>query len=80
MDTTSPNLGSLFEQLGLPSNAEAIQHFIRQRRPLDPTIPLPQAPWWTPAQAQFLEEALEEDSDWAGQVDELNILLRSTPS
>ena len=76
MDTTPHNLNTLFDQLGLPSDAVAIKNFIHWHRPLDPNTPLQQASWWTPAQAEFLREAIEEDSDWAEQVDELDALLR----
>ncbi len=76
MDTTPHNLSTLFDQLGLPSDAVAIKGFIHQHRPLDSQTPLHQASWWTPAQAEFLAQAIEEDSDWAEQVDELDALLR----
>ncbi|MDG4597339.1 MAG: DUF2789 domain-containing protein [Candidatus Contendobacter sp.] len=76
MDTTPHNLSTLFDQLGLPSDVAAIKTFIHWHRPLDPNIPLRQASWWTPAQAEFLTEAIEEDSDWAEQADELDALLR----
>ena len=76
MDTTPHNLSTLFDQLGLPSDAVAIRNFIHRHRPLDPKIPLQQAAWWTPAQAEFLRQAIEEDSDWFEQVDELDALLR----
>lgn len=76
MDTTPHNLSTLFEQLGLPSDAVAIQNFIHWHRPLDPRMPLQEASWWTPAQAAFLAQAIEEDSDWVEQVDELDALLR----
>jgi hypothetical protein len=79
MDTSPHNLSTLFEQLGLPSEAAAIKTFIHWHRPLDPKTPLWQAAWWTPAQAEFLQQAIEEDSDWAEQVDELDALLRPAP-
>ena len=79
MDTTQHNLGTLFEQLGLPSDAAAIKTFIHGRRPLDPWIPLHQATWWTPAQAAFLAQAIEDDSDWVEPADELDALLRPAP-
>ncbi len=79
MDTTPHNLSTLFEQLGLPSDTVAIENFIRGHRPLDLNTPLQQAPWWTPAQAEFLTLAIEEDSDWAERVDELDALLRPMP-
>lgn len=76
MDTTPHNLSTLFDQLGLPSDAVAIKSFIHWHRPLDPQTPLQEASWWTPAQAEFLTQAIAEDSDWAEQVDELDALLR----
>ncbi len=76
MDTTPHNLSTLFDHLGLPSDAVAIKNFIHWHRPLDPKISPQQAPWWTPAQVEFLAQAIEEDSDWTEQVDELDTLLR----
>ncbi|MDS4026449.1 MAG: DUF2789 family protein [Candidatus Contendobacter sp.] len=76
MDTTPHNLSTLFDQLGLQSDAVAIKTFIHWHRPLDSRTPLHQASWWTAAQAEFLLQAIEEDSDWAEQVDELDALLR----
>ncbi|MFN4236617.1 MAG: DUF2789 family protein [Vogesella sp.] len=37
---------------------------------------MPDAPYWTPAQSRFLREALQQDSDWAELVDQLNQALR----
>ena len=79
MDTTPHNLSTLFDQLGLPSNAAAIKTFVHWRRPLDPWTPLHQASWWTASQAEFLLQAIEEDSDWTEQVDALDALLRPAP-
>ena len=79
METTPHNLSTLFDQLGLPSDALAIQNFIHGHRPFDPNTPLQQASWWTPAQAEFLKQAIEEDSDWAEPVDELDARLRPAP-
>ncbi len=66
----------LFAQLGLPNDAQAITQFLAQHTPLPDGIPLADAPFWTPAQASFLREALEQDSDWAELVDQLNEALR----
>lgn len=76
MDTTQKTLNALFEQLGLPASEAAINEFIRLHRPLPVNISLEDAEWWTPAQADFLQEAFKEDSSWAAAVDELNALLR----
>ena len=78
MDTTSHTLSTLFEQLGLPGDGNSISSFIKQHRPLDPAVPLAEAPWWSEGQAAFIQEAIEEDADWAERVDELDALLRHT--
>lgn len=74
MDTSDHSLSTLFKQLGLPAGAADIEAFIRDHRLTD-GLGLAQAPFWNPAQAAFLDEALEDDSDWAEMVDELALLL-----
>ncbi|MCT7655389.1 DUF2789 domain-containing protein [Oceanimonas sp. NS1] len=37
---------------------------------------LVEAPFWSHAQASFLKEGLQEDSDWAEVIDQLNASLR----
>ncbi|MDE2600077.1 MAG: DUF2789 domain-containing protein [Rhodocyclaceae bacterium] len=69
-------LAELFSQLGLDSDHPSIDGFIAGHAPLDESVKLDQAPFWTPQQAQFLGEALREDADWAPIVDQLNVLLR----
>lgn len=66
----------LFEQLGLPSSPNEIRAFLQAHAPLPKETALPDAPFWTPAQAAFLREALQQDSDWAEVVDALNAALR----
>ena len=78
MDTSLHSMGTLFQQLGLPSDAQSIRAFIHEHRPLDPNVLLHQAPWWTPAQTAFLQESINQDADWAEAVDELDALLRHT--
>lgn len=58
-------LQELFEQLGLPSEPEAIDAFITRHRPTSLGCALPDAPVWTRAQAGFLREAIAADADWA---------------
>lgn len=58
-------LQELFDQLGLPSTPEAIDAFIERHRPASLGCALPEAPIWTPAQAEFLREAVAADADWA---------------
>ncbi|MFZ5580223.1 MAG: DUF2789 domain-containing protein [Pseudomonadota bacterium] len=69
-------LSELFAQLGLPSDTASIDAFVAQNCPLNYEVALPDAPFWTEAQAQFIREALEEDADWAEAVDHLDALLR----
>jgi len=67
----------LFEQLGLACDDQSIAAFIKANSPLDAQVQLEDAPFWTPAQAEFLREALGEDADWAEVVDALSLALRA---
>ena len=74
MDTSSHDLSSLLSQLGLASSPAALEAFLASNR-LEKGVALPDAPFWNKAQAQFLQEALRDDSDWAEVADELAMLL-----
>jgi Protein of unknown function (DUF2789) len=76
MDTSMHTLQMLFCQLGLADDEEQITVFIRMHRPLPQNISLPEANFWNEAQAAFLTEAIEDDSDWCELVDKLDCLLR----
>jgi hypothetical protein len=76
MDTSLHTMQTLFRQLGLADSDEQINAFIEKHRPLPPNIALSGADFWNQAQAEFLAEAIEEDSDWCELVDELDCLLR----
>ncbi|WEN41851.1 hypothetical protein CKCBHOJB_01428 [Thauera sp. GDN1] len=76
MDMPTHRLGELFAQLGLGSDAASIEAFIRTHSPLADTVKIADAPFWTPAQAAFLREKLNEDADWAELVDQLSAALR----
>ena len=76
MENPNHSLPSLFKQLGLPDDAESIDKFIATHSPLKPELHLADAFFWTPAQAAFLREKIQEDADWAEIVDQLNLLLR----
>ena len=65
MDTSKHDFSTLFEQLGMPSDSVSIESFIAQHSPLPPE-----------RQSHFLEEGLEDDSDWAEIIDELDALMR----
>jgi len=77
MPMQSHSLTDLFNQLGLPGSPEDIRRFVTRHRPLAPQVRLADAPFWTPAQAQFLREEFTEDADWAEVVDQLNLMLRA---
>ncbi|WP_303293128.1 MULTISPECIES: DUF2789 domain-containing protein [Marinobacter] len=76
MDTSKHSLSTLFEQLGLPSGQAEIENFIARHSPLPSEVAIQDAPFWSESQSHFLEEGLEEDSDWAEVIDELDALLR----
>ncbi len=75
MDTSTHSMETLFLQLGLPNSATSINAFI-QNNHLPDDIPLERAAFWSAGQAQFIHEAIEQDSDWAEVVDQLDAQLR----
>lgn len=75
MDANLHTMSNLFAQLGLPSDAAAIDDFIDAHRPLEHGVALYRAPFWTASQRAFLKEEIIEDADWAGVIDELNVRL-----
>jgi len=66
----------LFKQLGLDASPEGIKTFLQEHTPLSGDVALYDASFWSPAQAEFLRQALEADSDWSEVVDALNAALR----
>lgn len=82
MDTTTHyGFAQLFSQLGLPDSDAEIKQFLQQHRPLPQTLNLSEAPFWTPAQVQFLREQWNaDDGDWVMQIDQLNAALREHPT
>jgi len=74
------NFSELFAQLGLDNSPEDIEAFLLQNSPLPPEIKLADAPFWSSAQADFLQQALDADSDWIEIVDALNAALREKRS
>jgi len=75
MDTSQHNIENLFMQLGLSSSDQSIEAFCANNR-LPKEIPLERAAFWSSGQAQFIHEAIEQDSDWAEVVDQLDAQLR----
>ena len=74
MEIIAHNLTNLFLQLGMPASDKAIADFVNTHH-LPSNRRLPEALWWTPAQAKFLEEGWKEDADWAPVIEELNSML-----
>ncbi|MCY1288453.1 hypothetical protein D9M68_251320 [compost metagenome] len=75
MDTSIPHsLANLFEQLGLAADPASIDTFISSHR-LKPGQTITEGEFWSAAQAAFLRESLQDDSDWAEEVDELAVRL-----
>lgn len=77
MNKPSHRFTDLFAQLGLPCEPGDIATFLAAHAPLADNIKLVDAPFWQPAQSAFLREALLQDSDWAGSVDQLSAALRA---
>lgn len=77
MEAPSHTLSNLFAQLGLSGEAQAIAAFIQNHRPLPSALALPDAPFWTLAQAAFLREEMLNDADWAEVIDQLNTELHA---
>ncbi len=77
MELTNKDLGTLFEQLGLPGDPASIDAFIASHYPLPDEVKVSEAPFWSEAQGRFLKEELLEDADWAPIVDELNVRLHA---
>lgn len=75
MEPEFHNMQNLFHQLGLPDDQESIQAFIDSHR-LSEGEKIETAPFWSDAQAGFLQECLSADSDWAEVVDQLNVQMR----
>ena len=77
MEAPMHSINNLFAQLGLPSDQAAIEDFIKTHSPLPTSVALPDAPFWTPAQASFLREEILMDADWAEVIDQLNAELHA---
>lgn len=75
MESPVHSMRNLFAQLGLPSDQASIDQFIATHSPLPQGMTLADAPFWTPAQANFLREEILEDADWAEIIDQLNANL-----
>lgn len=77
LESDAPDMTLLFEQLGLDSQPDDIEAFVAAHRPLAAGTELADAPFWSPAQSAFLNEAVERDGRWAIVVDDLDARLRA---
>lgn len=77
MERPLHSMSNLFAQLGQANDEAAIAQFIETHSPLANSVQLAEAPFWTPAQACFLREALLQDADWAEIADALNVELHT---
>lgn len=75
MEQMNHEFSDLFAQLGLPNAEDEIQKFCGEHS-LREEESLPDAKFWSPAQAQFLREQWHQDSDWIVPIDQLNTVLR----
>ena len=76
MEPPLHQMTDLFRQLGLSERPDKVEDFIARHRPLPNHLALPDAPFWSPAQARFLREGVAQDADWAAVVDRLDASLR----
>ncbi|MEX8520597.1 MAG: DUF2789 domain-containing protein [Leptothrix sp. (in: b-proteobacteria)] len=76
MESHTHSVAHLFAQLGLPADEAAIGQFIAHHAPLPGAVPLAEASFWSPSQAEFLAGEIASDADWAEVVDQLDAMLR----
>ncbi|MGN5132840.1 DUF2789 family protein [Aeromonas veronii] len=69
------DLPALFAQLGLAHDELSLHRFVHEHH-LDNSTLLPEASFWSHAQASFLRDALWHDSDWCQAIDQLDVMLR----
>ena len=74
METFNHSMRNLFDQLGLPSEASAIEKFIKSNQ-LAANVRLEDAPCWSESQLHFFQEERGQDAVWVEQIDELDALL-----
>lgn len=76
MEAPMHSIASLFGQLGLDSTSAEIDAFINTNGPLPASVELYKADFWNTSQASFLKQMKDEDADWVGVVDRLDVMLR----
>lgn len=76
MEMGQHGMAELFEQLGLGNSPEEIKDFVKNHRHKRDSAPIHEASFWTASQSAFLQQAIEQDADWAELVDQLDVMLR----
>lgn len=77
MERSNFTMHQLFAQLGQASDDAAMAGFFASHGPLAGNVRLHEACFWTPAQASFLHDALNDDAEWSEIVDALNVELHA---
>ncbi|MBB6054827.1 MAG: DUF2789 domain-containing protein [Gammaproteobacteria bacterium] len=77
MDIGTHDLAALFSQLGLANDEQSICRFI-ESHPLSAGMTIGDAPFWTAAQVEMLQQAFTDDAEWAEAVDTLATLLAAS--
>lgn len=75
MDPLAHDLPALFAQLGMDNDELSLYRFVHDHQ-LDNETLLPEASFWSSAQANFLRDALWHDSEWCEAIDQLDLMLR----
>lgn len=70
MNVENLTMNALFAQLGLDSTDVAVKDFARDHHPLHLTGPLHESTIWNKGQADFLKQAIAQDSNWCVLVDQ----------
>lgn len=78
MFAEQPNMKSLFSQLGLDNSENEIEQFIEAHKGMNKSQHIDDAPFWTPSQAAFLANAINDDAEWAEVIDQLNVQLHQS--
>jgi hypothetical protein len=76
MESHTHTLSSLFDQLGLDNKNTSVENFIDINSGIPGNVKLHKAGFWNASQASFLKQMKDEDADWAGIIDQLDIMLR----
>ena len=80
LEPTENDLSTLFEQLGLDGSEAGVDAFVAEHGPLESSVPLSEAPFWSESQARLLRETKLADGPLALAVDELDVRLRDAPA